>query len=89
MTTYEAHITFPGSLHAMVERLAGASWKFSMMLDDPVLGKGKYCYLTAYDADLQNLIERVEEKAARCAMVNVPALRVKIEEEVYDRKIDA
>lgn len=88
MTTYEAHITFPNSLRRRVKRCAG-DWKFSRMLGDPVFGRGKYCYLTTYGDDLEDLTRRTENLAAALGSARIPPLRLKIEEEVYDRKISS
>lgn len=86
-TTYEAHITFPNSLRRKVKRHAG-DWKFSRMLGDPVLGRGKYCYLTTYADDQYYLRGLMEATAATLTRKGIRPLRLKIEEEVYDRKIN-
>lgn len=87
-TTYEAHITFPNNLRRKVKRHAG-SWKFSRMLGDPVLGAGKYCYLTTYADNLDRLRVFVDATAASLTLKGIKPLRLKIEEEIYDRKIGA
>lgn len=85
--TYEAHITFPNSQRRQVKRHAGG-WGFSRMLGDPYFGSGKYCYLTTHDDNLEYLVGLVNIKAATLRNLHgITALRLKIEEEVYDERL--
>lgn len=89
MPKFEAHITLPREAAAAVQEVAAQTgWKFSAIDGDAVMGKQAYCYLTAYDADVQTLRNRMD--AVTAVLVHraecIIALRFKIERILYDTK---
>jgi hypothetical protein len=86
MAKYEAHITLDKEYGPRLrEGLKG--WQYSAIDDDPIMGQKPYCYLTSYDHDPDNLLERmlvVEDILAY--EMDIPVLRKKIERIIYDSK---
>lgn len=93
MSTYEAHITIPAHHRAIVDALLRlehnqgsdfAQWKTSVMTDDPVLGPGRFAYLTRTSDDLVMLTAKLGIVRRYLTSKDVDVLRMKIELEVYD-----
>lgn len=61
-------------------------WKFSEIDGDPVLGKHKYCYLTAYAYTMRQAKDFIIEARQALIGMNITPVREKIEQIMYDTK---
>lgn len=88
MAKYEAHITCPRDQSEQIKRTAEAfsSWKYSAFDADPIMGDKPFAYLTSYDTDERNLLERTNNLAKVLENNGVTVLRQKIERIIYDTK---
>lgn len=92
MPKYEAHITCERRDALRLQEIAAinpgaeSQWTFSQIDGDPLMGKTPYAYLTAYDSDALRLKTRMNLIAVRLRTVDVPVLRCKIEQILYDTK---
>ena len=60
--------------------------KTSWITGDPVLGTGKWFYISAYSEDFDELLTRVKEVANYIREQSIEVIREKIEEILYDTK---
>jgi hypothetical protein len=86
---FESHITCRREQRDSVERVGLArGWKGSAIDPDPIMGDKPYCYLTAYDSDVDRLKVQMEATAEALLREGLDVLRCKIERIVYDTKTD-
>lgn len=83
---FECHLTFSIGFAASVQSYAHDGWKFSKIDGDPVLGDKVFCYLTAYDDNIVDMLNRMNAKAAFLQQVGVPVIRKKIELILVDER---
>lgn len=91
---YEAHMTFDQQYHVDVSRQVESpvmdmfeGFVYSIITGCPLLGKGTYCYLTAYSKDNPDeLVKKMKEITSFFDTFPIPTLRAKVEHIVYDTK---
>jgi hypothetical protein len=89
MRKFESHITFDRDDSAIIQQMLltyNSAWQFSAIDGDPLMGKLPYAYLTAYDTNGADLLARAMDVQRVLAGKGVVALRIKVEEIVYDSR---
>lgn len=82
---FEAHITLDKSFASRLKEGING-WSYSAIDDDPIMGQKPYCYLTAYNVDVDVLREAMDLTLAVLYEMSIPTLRIKIERIVFDSK---
>ena len=91
MKRFESHITLnkPSSIDQakLLFQIANEhGMKTSWITGDPVLGTGKWFYISGYDTDFDSLLNKVKNVAENIRARGVEVVREKIEEILYDTK---
>lgn len=91
MKKFESHITLlkPISVDKakLLFRLAKQdNMKTSWITGDPVLGVGKWFYISGYDEDFDLLLLKVKNLSRKLKDLGFEVIREKIEEILYDTK---
>ena len=92
MAKFEAHITMDKIYAPRLkpsptgDAIEIADWKYSAIDDDPVMGQNAYCYLTGYDTDAQNLLDRMLRVVDILYELHIGVLRTKVEQIIWDSK---
>jgi hypothetical protein len=79
----EIHLTFHISHADKVHDACPHGWKFSKILNDPVMGDHPFCYLTTYAEDAKSAFAKIDLVKLS---VPVQVLREKIEVIIHDRR---
>lgn len=90
---FECHITIlkptNTSLARTIFKVAGSNnFKCSWITGDPVLGAGKWFYISGYAEDYNVLLERMLNVSKELKVHEIGIIREKIEEILYDTKTD-
>jgi hypothetical protein len=87
MPRFEAHITtnLPDAIKVR-EVGEAAGWKFSQIHGCPIMGDKTYCYLTAYDVDIQSLHSNLMAVVMMLSGFGIVVERAKIERIIFDTK---
>lgn len=92
MRKFEAHLTMDIVNSTLIQaklwsdQLLWVGWKFSKIDGDALMGNKPYCYLTTYDADGNVLLSRCRHAEEILLRYEVPVLRIKVEEILFDTK---
>lgn len=91
MSKFESHITLskPSSMSKAKILLALASenkMKVSWITGDPVLGVGKWFYISSYSTDFDTLLRDVKNVSIKLKALGFEVIREKIEQIMYDTK---
>lgn len=84
---YEAHITVDIAFAKEVQIAGHATgWTYSQIHDCPIMGNNTYCYLTHYNTNAETLKDQIDAIIALLSIGNIPILRAKIKQIIYDTK---
>lgn len=88
---YESHITVLKPLTTDKAKILFAlaednQMKCSWITGDPVLGPGKWFYISGYNEDFDTLLMNVQNVARKLKALKFEVVREKIEEILYDTK---
>jgi len=84
---FEWHITLDQQHRSTAQKIADAfGFTFSEITGCPILGQGTYCYITGFDTNSEIALSEVNTVLRVLVTYNVPVLRAKIEDIVYDTK---
>lgn len=91
MRKFESHITLLKPQSTEKARLLFKlseeyGMKTSWITGDPVLGTGKWFYISSYSENFDELLLRVKEMAVKLRDLGFEVVREKIEEILYDTK---
>ena len=91
MTKFESHITLNKPKDITEAKLlfkiaSDNNIKTSWITGDPVLGVGKWFYISGYSTDFDNLLEKVKNVSHQIKNNNIEVIREKIEQIMYDTK---
>ena len=91
MRKFECHITILKPTNTESARLIfktaqDNNFKCSWITGDPVLGAGKWFYISGYAEKYETLLDRMLNVSAQLKSFNISIIREKIEEILYDTK---
>lgn len=89
MSDYECHIT----VDTLFQEEAGAiahslDWNTSKIDGDPLLGDKTHFYLTCHSKNYDSIRSKMLETSGELRYRNIPVIREKIEEILFDRRYD-
>lgn len=91
MNKYESHITLikpenDDEFNKLVDIAEKIGMKSSWITGDPILGPGKYFYISGYSDNFDILYTKVKEASQKLVDAQFKVIREKIEQIMYDTK---